>query len=102
MGGSDARAAREADIRPRTVRTWRDRCIDGGLDALSGKGRPGRPGEVAGDEAGGGVRATLEKPPPDGGTHLADTDDTDDGRPVGRTAARGHGSTAGIRIPGRS
>ncbi|MFC7326390.1 helix-turn-helix domain-containing protein [Marinactinospora rubrisoli] len=42
-GGSDARAARGPGIRPRTVRTWRDRYIDGGLDSLSGEERPGRP-----------------------------------------------------------
>ncbi|CAM3923079.1 IS630 family transposase [Nocardiopsis rhodophaea] len=68
-GGSDGQVAEELGVWPQTVGKWRNRYIDGGLDALSDKDRPGQPRKISDEKVEDMIRATLEKPPPDGGTH---------------------------------
>ncbi len=68
-GGSDGQVAKELGVWPQTVGKWRNRYIDGGIEALSDKERPGQPRKISDDKVEEVIRATLETPPPDGGTH---------------------------------
>ena len=68
-GGTDAEVARDLGVWPQTVGKWRNRYIDGGLQALSDKDRPGQPRKITDGHVDAVIRQTLEQPPPDGGTH---------------------------------
>ncbi|RKS07451.1 transposase [Nocardiopsis sp. Huas11] len=68
-GGTDAEVARVLGVWPQTVGKWRNRYIDGGLEALSDKDRPGQPRKITDAHVEEVIRQTLEQPSPDGGTH---------------------------------
>ncbi|GAA3722239.1 IS630-like element ISMsm2 family transposase [Spinactinospora alkalitolerans] len=68
-GGSDGQVAEELGVWPQTVGKWRNRYIDGGIQGLSDKERPGQPRKISDAKGEEVIRATLETPPPDGGTH---------------------------------
>ncbi|NYE50447.1 transposase [Spinactinospora alkalitolerans] len=68
-GGSDGEVAEELGVWPQAVGRWRNRYIDGGLEALSAKDRPGQPRKISDEKGEEVIRTTLAEPPPDGRAH---------------------------------
>jgi transposase len=64
-GRSTRGIAREVDVEPRVVSTWRHRFADHGLEGLVDKPKPGKL-PIYGEAANKRILALLEQPPPKG------------------------------------
>jgi transposase len=68
-GATNTAVAEQIGVSVPTVRRWRGRFADRGLDGLLDEPRPGRPRTISDDRVEEVIVKTLETVPPDGGTH---------------------------------
>ncbi len=68
-GETNTAIARRVGVSIPTVRRWRGRFAERGLDGLLDEPRPGRPRKIGDSEVEQVIVSTLECEPPDGGTH---------------------------------
>ena len=68
-GMGPAECARRHEIRPGTVRKWRDRFLARGIEGLSDAPRPGQPRKMTPEAEAQIVQATQFEPPPKGRSH---------------------------------
>jgi transposase len=68
-GNSVSAVAGELGVSRTTVGKWRSRFLEARLDGLGDEPRPGRPRTIGDEHVERVITATLEQPPPDGGTH---------------------------------
>ena len=68
-GATNKAVAAEFSVTPQMVGKWRARFVADRLAGLSDEDRPGRPRTISDAQVEQVITATLEQPPPDGGTH---------------------------------
>src|SRR5688500_1816605 len=68
-GAPNKAVAARLSVTPQMVGKWRARFVTDRLDGLVDEPRPGRPRTISDAQVERVVTATLEQPPPDGGTH---------------------------------
>jgi transposase len=68
-GGTNVGVAGRVGVSVPTVRRWRGRFAERGLDGLLDEPRPGRPRTISDERVEEVIVKTLETVPPDGGTH---------------------------------
>ena len=68
-GGTNVGVAGRLGVSVPTVRRWRNRFAEQGLDGLLDEPRPGRPRTITDEQVEEVIVKTLETVPPDGGTH---------------------------------
>lgn len=68
-GKTNTAVAERVGVSVPTVRRWRGRFAERGLDGLVDEPRPGRPREIGDQQVEDVIVRTLESEPPDGGTH---------------------------------
>lgn len=68
-GETNTAVAARLGVSVPTVRRWRGRFAERGLDGLVDEPRPGRPRKIGDDQIEDVIVRTLERQPPDGGTH---------------------------------
>jgi len=69
QGATNTAVAERMGVSVPTVRRWRGRFAERGLDGLLDEPRPGRPRTISDDRVEEVIVKTLETVPPDGGTH---------------------------------
>src|SRR5688500_7827555 len=68
-GQTTTAVAKRVGVSVPTVRRWRGRYAERGLDGLLDEPRPGQPRKISDDKVEQVIVKTLETAPPDGGTH---------------------------------
>jgi transposase len=68
-GETSTTVAARVGVSVPTVRRWRGRYAERGIDGLLDEPRPGQPRKITDEQVEEVIVETLETPPPDGGTH---------------------------------